>query len=452
MITTSNEEENNSNNNQIEEDIDDDFNNVHISQYDKTNNYDFDNDLTDCLQYTVTGSKRDDETSGISILKDLEDKWENIEKQKKKINRPRKPKKENKRDLLLPLRKAIIDEVKTKFMRKYQFNKNNYNSNKDFFNFASNLILEMEKLKANNDFVKEQMIKEKDIPSTNRNKDQFPHDYSTQNELKNRKVKSFLIQEPSSRDKPPQKQRVNLFQNKELNSIENLVYETPSQVDTLSNKEKYAISNSLANKMKSVFNDITQPIETANDYNNYTKSEIVINDEGGEAKHIGTLKSLEKDFDEIFTQISPGISIKYKQKKYINKDEPKPERKVENEEDEYFENLKEEVGFKKARTASYNSGDMVKGLRDKKITKKLEENVRLLNNVLDDERKIKKSRKSQKNIMNGSFSKNRSFLSTNSVHSMFPENRVYSKNKFDDTISKIYQANAMKIQKIINNK
>ena len=47
-------------------------------------NYDIENELNDYFQHTLPNYKRDPETSGISLLKELEDKWEHVEKRKHK--------------------------------------------------------------------------------------------------------------------------------------------------------------------------------------------------------------------------------------------------------------------------------------------------------------------------------------------------------------------------------
>ena len=62
----------NNNREKTEEEIENDFN-EDISKMDKQN-YDIENELTDYIPYTLTNSKRDNETSGISLLKELKDK------------------------------------------------------------------------------------------------------------------------------------------------------------------------------------------------------------------------------------------------------------------------------------------------------------------------------------------------------------------------------------------
>ena len=55
-------------------------------------------------------------------------------------------------------------------------------------------------------------------------------------------------------------------------------------------------------------------------------------------------------------------------------------------------------------------------------------------------------------MLNASYLRNHSISLLNNTNSVVQDNKIYSKNKFDDTISKIYQANATKIQKLINGK
>ena len=116
---------------------------------------------------------------------------------------------------------------------------------------------------------------------------------------------------------------------------------------------------------------------------------------------------------------------------------------------------------------------MKEDIKDKKFLRKMEENVQLLNqlakvtsgsnNFQERIRNLNNNNNSSYNIneyskLNKSYirSHNMSLNSSqninNSNYSFMNNNKVYSKNRFEDILSKMYKTNALKIHKIIQNK
>jgi predicted nuclease with TOPRIM domain len=116
---------------------------------------------------------------------------------------------------------------------------------------------------------------------------------------------------------------------------------------------------------------------------------------------------------------------------------------------------------------------MKEDIKDKKFLRKMEENVQLLNqlakvtsgsnNFQERIRNLNNNNNSTYNIneyskLNKSYirSHNMSLNSSqninNSNYSFMNNNKVYSKNRFEDILSKMYKTNALKIHKIIQNK
>lgn len=470
----------------MEDEIDNDFE-QNISELDKQN-YDIDNELIEYLPYTSTNSKRDNEASGISLLKELEDKWDNIEKKKQQVNRISKSKRqhassEHKKANL----KNMIDEYKHKFMKKIQIMRANYNKNKDEFEtFANETIMKMENIKIQNDKIKCQLEALEESTKDDKTQDDLPNTCEQKN--KNMKQeKTFLKPDnPHKVDitKIPLAYRGNLFTCKEMTSIEGLVYETPSMTEGKKDLESnnFTISESLANKIKSVFEDITTPFQPVVTQNNFSENgknegneEEILSEQNtmiNKNQNINTnnsvnihfnssnsLYNLEKNFDSFVTKIKPNFTSKITGK-IIEIKNNDPQNKIE--EDEYFENLTKEAGFRKQKSKSNNLEKVysfTNFISDKKFSKKIEENVKLLNNVMSGEaiykKKIKNNVLQNRNgLLNTSYLRNHSLslINNSNANSMIQDNRIFSKNKFEDTISKIYKANATKIQKIINNK
>ena len=456
----------NNNREKTEEEIENDFN-EDISKMDKQN-YDIENELTDYIPYTLTNSKRDNETSGISLLKELEDKWENIEKNKQKPIKLQKKKEKHNNGMKRAYIKSLVEESKQKFMKKIQTMRMTYNASfEEFESYASNAILKMENIKIQNDQIRSQLEAYDNAtnkPIENNNKEDIQS--KEQKKERTNTKKSFLKQDdtiPQSQNTIPLAYRGNLFTCKEMTSIEGLVYETPSTTEGRKEiiQKNFTISDSLANKMKSVYEDITAPSQpilnsTTNiedndkqDENNDTNN-IKINFNTG-----NSLYTLEKQFDEIITKIKQNLNGK------ISGAIIKKDIDIKKEDDEYFESLAKEAGYKKGKSNSNlsenNQYNFSNYFTDKKFSKKIEENVKLLNNVMSGEIVYKKKLmnndiQNKNGMLNASYLRNHSISLLNNTNSVVQDNKIYSKNKFDDTISKIYQANATKIQKLINGK
>lgn len=511
---------------QTEEEIENDFK-QQLPNLDKQN-YDFENELTDYLQYTLTNSKRDNETSGISLLKELEDKWENIEKTKQK-NIPTKNILNHKQNDTKHLNKIhnhnkkLINECKSKFFKKIQENKNKYFSSIDEFEiFANEMISKMDTIQKQNNQLKSQIQNESNSQVNNYNRDikneNVENKTKTNNTFKNKpRTKSFLqpddnVYNINNNNLPQHKQNSsysqnqysnsqyesgNLFACKELTSIEGLVYETPTiQSDNNNHHQKntsshnYAISESLAVKLKNVFNDITAPSPNEQQFNNYNNQILSnnffmqndsteydamsnnnqidnFNNNNKIISQSSTLHALEKNFDEILSNINPNLNTRPVNKHILipQQEEIKNNNNM-NEEDEYFENLRKEAGYNRGlnqKTLKENTSyTVLEGLNDKKLSKKLEANIKLLNDVMSNENTIKRNYKNNdllynktQLINNGTLNKTRSLSvfsnsNNNSNAMIFDKNRIYSTNRFDNALNKIYKANALKIHKLLN--
>jgi hypothetical protein len=213
-----------------------------------------------------------------------------------------------------------------------------------------------------------------------------------------------------------------------------------------------------------------------------------------------TLYSLERNFDEILNSINPNMNqlIKgnnymgtYKKNEYnseqnrIKKNNLESDENINPELDKYFEDLSIQAGYKlpnkinKKENINQNiiNDDtyyLKDDIKDKKFLRKMEENVQLLNqlakvspvnNIFHD--RIKSLNNSNNNSLHNinEFSKlNKSYIRShnmslntsqninNSNISFMNNNRVYSKNRFEDILPKMYKSNALKIHKIIQNK
>ena len=185
----------NNNREKTEEEIENDFN-EDISKMDKQN-YDIENELTDYIPYTLTNSKRDNETSGISLLKELEDKWENIEKNKQKPIKLQKKKEKHNNGMKRAYIKSLVEESKQKFMKKIQTMRMTYNASfEEFESYASNAILKMENIKIQNDQIRSQLEAYDNAtnkPIENNNKEDIPS--KEQKKERTNTKKSFLKQD-----------------------------------------------------------------------------------------------------------------------------------------------------------------------------------------------------------------------------------------------------------------
>ena len=560
---TENEIDNNS-----ENEIENDFNNENISNMMLSNENEVENIFNEELN---TSSSRYNNkimnTSGLSLLRELEDKWDSIER-KKNINYGKKNiqknilKEEKKNKNILKLTKEI-EKLKKDFLDKISKQKEIINNkNEEFEQFMFNKISEMEKYKVQSEEIKKLLV-QREMEKVNDNKkrntnfntyNNFQKDSSNNKKTKNqlKKNKSFLHDEIYNYDKKkiPLKYKGNLFTCKEITEVEGLVYETPNDLEN-NNKIKInnPISDNLKNKMKNVYDDIIKPTYIP-DYilNNVESSRInnnINNEQSESVKNIKnnnnnnnndnnnnnnlninnrnnlqnnslvnyninsnfqtnintqTLYSLERNFDEILNSINPSMNqiIKgnnymgtYKKNEYNSEQNIIKKNNLESDEinnpelDKYFEELSLQAGYKlpnrinkKENTNQNIINDdtyyLKDDIKDKKFLRKMEENVQLLNqlakvnpvnNIFHD--RIKSLSNSNNNSLHNinEFSKlNKSYIRShnmslntsqninNSNISFMNNNRVYSKNRFEDILPKMYKSNALKIHKIIQNK
>ena len=209
---TENEIDNNS-----ENEIENDFNNENISNMMLSNENEVENIFNEELN---TSSSRYNNkimnTSGLSLLRELEDKWDSIER-KKNINYGKKNiqknilKEEKKNKNILKLTKEI-EKLKKDFLDKISKQKEIINNkNEEFEQFMFNKISEMEKYKVQSEEIKKLLV-QREMEKVNDNKkrntnfntyNNFQKDSSnnkkTRNQLK--KNKSFLHDEIYNYDK-----------------------------------------------------------------------------------------------------------------------------------------------------------------------------------------------------------------------------------------------------------
>ncbi len=551
--------------NNIEHEIENDFNNDNISNVEISNENEVDNIFNEEL---YTNSTKDNNkilnTSGYSLLRELEDKWESIEKKKNNTFEKRNFKnniieQEKKKNDYLQIKKEI-EKLKNNFIDNIQKQKVLY-ENKDFAQFIYDKVSEMEKYKVKSEEIIKQ-LQQREIEKLNENKkiNSNKQIENSKKQIRKRrenellKNKSFLQEEINNYDKRkiPLKYRGNLFTCKEITDVEGLVYETPDNINDNNKIKIYnPISNNLKNKMKNVYDDILKPIyiqdnifnniimessrenniteenqdlknnqfnNMNNNINNQNVNNNIINKNNNNNNNNNqnnslvnysinsnfafetninskTLYSLEKNFDEILKTINPNMaqinkgnsymgSIKNdnyssnENNKYLKDEEYNPEL------DKYFEDLSIQAGYKipnhmskkikKRNDISPDDTYYIKNnMKDKKFMKKMEENIQLLNqlakvssvpNTFDN--KIKSINNSNNNStynINNNSQLNKSYIrshnmsinsSQNINNSNFSimNNRVFSKNRFEDILSKMYKVNALKVQKIIQNK
>jgi len=553
---TENEIDNNS-----ENEIENDFNNENISNMILSNENEVENIFNEELNTSSTRyNNKIMNTSGLSLLRELEDKWDSIERKKnftyeKKNIQSKILKEEKKSQNIIKLTKEI-EKLKKDFLIQISKQKEiRNNKNEEFEKFILNKITEMEKYKVKNEEIKKLLV-QREMEKVNENKkkntnfknyNNFQKDSKnkiTRNQLK--KNKSFLHDEIYNYDKKkiPLRYKGNLFTCKEITEIEGLVYETPNDLEN-NNKIKInnPISDNLKNKMKNVYDDIIKPTYIP-DYilNNFESSRInnnLSNEKNESLKNIKnnnidnnnnininnrnnlqnnslvnfninsnfqtkintqTLYSLERNFDEILNSINPNMNqlIKgnnymgtYKKNDYnseqniIKKNNLESDENINPELDKYFEDLSIQAGYKlpnkinKKENINQNiiNDDtyyLKDDIKDKKFLRKMEENVQLLNqlakvspvnNIFHD--RIKSLNNSNNNSLHNinDFSKlNKSYIRShnmslntseninNSNINIMNNNRVYSKNRFEDILPKMYKSNALKIHKIIQNK
>ena len=157
----------------IENEIENDFNNDNISNVVISNENEVDNIFNEEL---YTNSTRENNkimnTSGYSLLRELEDKWDSIEKKKINTFENRNFKnniieEEKKKNNYLQLKKEI-EKLKDNFIDKNQKLKLLY-ENKEFTQFFFDKVSEMEKYKIKSEEIIKQ-LQQREIEKINENK------------------------------------------------------------------------------------------------------------------------------------------------------------------------------------------------------------------------------------------------------------------------------------------
>ena len=234
-------------------------------------------------------------SSSISLIQEFENKWEQIENEKKILNLNLKkkhlyknsikknPSNNNNNNKLIKI-KTFIDNSKKNFLKRIE--KEKENKLNSFENFVFLKIKEMDKFIIKDPKLLELINKREIIINNNNNdnksvnynnnytiKEVTEEDESEENNNNNNKINkninkkrnnSFLIEDKrmNKKYKIPLQFRGNNFNCIENTKIEGLVYETPDDDDINNNNyssNKNLISESLKNKMKNVFDDINKP-------------------------------------------------------------------------------------------------------------------------------------------------------------------------------------------------
>ena len=499
------------NSNNSENEIENDFNNENIIDMIK------ENEIENFFNDEIDNNSKENKTmnsSSFSLLKELEDKWDSIERKKNSFignknleNNIRVKERKKKNYILL---KKEIEKLKSIFLNKIEKeNEINDNKNREFEQFIYDKISEMEKYKIKSEEINK-LVKEREIEKINENKKKKKPNRKKEI-IKNH---SFLQKEKYNNDKRniPLKYRGNIFTCKDLTEVEGLVYETPDNINDNNNKYKNPVSESLKGKMKFVYDDIIKPIYFPdNIFNNVimeSSRENLINEENknnninnnknnNNSNNVlidnninpKTLNSLEKNFDEILKAINPNMNQLNKGNKhmgsFLNEDYKENPEENNPELDKYFKDLSIQAKCKlpkniskkinQTKDISINDTYYLKNnFSDKKFFKKMGENIHLLNQLVKitpNQNNIQKIR-SLNNISNySSFNindkspSNKSFIRNQhtsfnsdiqnidkSNYSFLNNNRIYSKNKFEDILSKMYDINTLKIQKILQKK
>jgi hypothetical protein len=250
--------------------------------------------------------------SGISILKDLEDKWDLIEKKKfqnedlfMRENKEEKERKGRKKMLII----QSIKKSKEDFLKNIRKIKDEY-ENDDFEDFVFEVFKEMEKYKELNiEANKNKQIKDFQPINQNYQNNQLEYNnFQFQNNHLKYKQKTFLKKDPYSE----------IYSNSFNNNISN---KERNKIQKIINPK---ISSSLIGKMKNLFNDIMEPSYTTYTNNLLSNISIKVNDDISEIKKKDSLNynennineknnvanknnlySLERNFDEIYNNINP---------------------------------------------------------------------------------------------------------------------------------------------------
>ena len=404
--------------------------------------------------------------SGISILKDLEDKWDLIERKKyqnedllMKENKEEKERKKKRNMILL----NSIKKAKEDFLKKLRKLNDDYD-NDDFEDFTFEIFkrmqtykdeyLELNNNKNNiNENQKDQRIKNNQI-------NPIEYNYIPNNKILRNKPKSFLKKDPYSE----------IYSNSFNNNISKT--ESNKSQKTYNNK----ISSSLIGKMKNIYDDIMLP-----SYTTYTKNILFkVKDDISEIKkkdsnnfnennnsieaynQKNNLYSLERNFDNIYNQINPKkqrfINNKIIGKldinnQNLNNEDLNNKNDLFNEFNKKSNLIKKNHSYKNLELKNDDIYFIKDDLKDKKLFKKIEENIKLLNRLV---RINSKSKFEDNNFYNNSYMRNNkielnSSLSSNKYNKNNSKyyNKVYSKNKFDST-SQILKKNSFELKKFFD--
>ena len=220
------------------------------------------NDLVNNLNFKYTNDYNMNlDISGISLLKELEEQWNNIEKQKNiSINNKNNKNDEStysnsKSNTIFDKFKYITEMVeikKNKFISSREKAKKERNDDKEIENYFLNKLKEMDKYK----IIDEELKKNIEIRQEQKNnEDNYYNQQENENNINN---------------------NINDNENIEIRTpaLEDLVYETPARVNNYINeydndnednvnidnmntrKEKYMMSGKLFNKMKNLYKEI----------------------------------------------------------------------------------------------------------------------------------------------------------------------------------------------------
>ena len=457
--------------NDIEEDIDKEFN-ENISNVFEINENDLEiEDFPSTVRDNNINNKLMN-LSGISILKDLEDKWDLIEKKKfqnedlfMRENKEEKERKGRKKMLII----QSIKKSKEDFLKNIRKLKDEY-ENDDFEDFVFEVFKEMEKYKELN--IEANNNKQiKDLPPVNQNYQNNQLEFNNfliQNHHLKYKQKTFLKKDPYSE----------IYSNSFNNNISNK--ESNKNKKFLNSK----ISTSLIGKMKNLFNDIMQPSYTTYTDNLLSNISIKVNDDISEikkkdsfnyneknneknnVKNKNNLYSLERNFDNIYNNITPKKQKISGRNKVIvkleKKNEPMKENKINNDSrlNDYFDKLKNKSQYKMQKYPSSNNlkinNDDIYYLndeiKDKKFLKKLGENIQLLNRIVRINSNPNIYEKNNSYPLNKANFRNKKIEvnSSNTPKKCNNYNKIYSKNKFDIT-AKILKQNSFELQKFFEN-
>ena len=159
------------NSNNSENEIENDFNNENIINMIK------ENEIENFFNDEIDNNSKENKTmnsSSFSLLKELEDKWDSIERKKNSFIGNKNLEnniriKERKKENYILLKKEI-EKLKSIFLNKIEKeNEINDNKNRDFEQFIYDKISEMEKFKIKSEEINK-LLKEREIEKINENK------------------------------------------------------------------------------------------------------------------------------------------------------------------------------------------------------------------------------------------------------------------------------------------